>query len=44
LGGFRKLYIDQSAGDEWDVKDMIGGTQEERCYPIRSKHMVEEKW
>jgi hypothetical protein len=27
-GVLRKSYVEQAIGDEWDVKDLIGGTEE----------------
>jgi hypothetical protein len=28
IGGYRKPYIEQAVGSKWDVKDVIGKTEE----------------
>jgi hypothetical protein len=28
LGGFRKPYVEQAVGGEWDAKNLIGRTEE----------------
>jgi hypothetical protein len=28
IGAFRKFYINEAVGGEWDVKDVFGGTEE----------------
>jgi hypothetical protein len=29
VGGFRKSYIEQAVGGKWDVRDLIGRTEEQ---------------
>lgn len=40
---FRKTYIEQAVGGEWDLKDLIGGIGAS-CYPIDNEHVIEEKF
>jgi hypothetical protein len=39
IGDFRKHYIEQVVGGEWDVKGLIGGTEERAAI-----HSVTSTW
>jgi hypothetical protein len=43
IGSFRKPYIEQTVGGEWDVKDLVGGSEEQAAIQSAANMWLRKK-